>query len=336
MVLVEASGYNQPRIGETLTSLARRVLLHLGVWDAFERQGHREVYGSVAAWGAPERYENDFIYSTHGAGWHLDRTRFDAMLAEQAAGQGVRLLCDTRVERTEEDDACWRVHLSGETAWRTRFVVDATGRRAVVARRRDTRFVSLDHLAGFAQFFTEKQEHDPRTLVEAFADGWWYTAGLPEGRRVVVCMTDTDIARRLRLKEPPRWMRLLETMTYIRETTRDAEPCGPLMIRATESRHLAPVSGQGWLAVGDAASIFDPLSSQGIVKALRSGVFASYAIADVLLNDDDLGLRRYRRYVQDEFESYAKIRTQYYAEERRWPESEFWQRRWNAQVETDY
>ena len=28
-------------IGETLPSLARRVLLHLGVWDAFERQGHR-------------------------------------------------------------------------------------------------------------------------------------------------------------------------------------------------------------------------------------------------------------------------------------------------------
>ena len=84
-----------------------------------------------------------------------------------------------------------------------------------------------------------------------------------------------------------------------------------------------------WLAVGDAASIFDPLSSQGIVKALRSGVFASYAIADLLLNGDDLGLRRYRRYVQDEFEGYAKNRAQYYGEERRWPESEFWRRRWS-------
>lgn len=41
-------------------------------------------------------------------------------------------------------------------------------------------------------------------------------------------------------------------------------------------------------------SCFDPLSSQGILKALRSGIFASYAIVDRLLHaDDGHGCARY-------------------------------------------
>jgi flavin-dependent dehydrogenase len=57
------------------------------------------------------------------------------------------------------------------------------------------------------------------------------------------------------------------------------------------------VAGDSWLAVGDAASTFDPLSSQGIVKVLRSGVCASYAIADPLTGGIDPGLAGYRRNV---------------------------------------
>jgi flavin-dependent dehydrogenase len=90
---------------------------------------------------------------------------------------------------------------------------------------------------------------------------------------------------------------------------------------------LEPAAGEYWLAVGDSASRFDPLSSQGIVKALRSGIFGSYAISDLLTRDDDSGLDRYRRYVFEEFESYAEVRTKYYREEQRWPQSEFWRRR---------
>ena len=43
------------------------------------------------------------------------------------------------------------------------------------------------------------------------------------------------------------------------------------------------------LCVGDAASCFDPVSGQGIFKALRSGVFASYAVGDFRLRADDAG-----------------------------------------------
>jgi len=325
--LVEASAYDAPRLGETLPSLAQRLLEHLGVWDAFRRQGHREVYGTAAVWGDARLQENDFIYTPHDTGWHLDRAAFDAMLAREAASQGACVRTCTRVCGTTRDGSGWRLGLSDGSELVTHFVVDATGSTAVIARRNLTRFIVSDRLVGFARFFEEDRNTDPRTLVEAFADGWWYTAGLPSGQRIAACMTDADLARRLRLADLTQWSQLLERTICIRHALCGARPRGPLIIRATGSRRLEPVAGDGWLAVGDAASTFDPLSSQGIVKALRSGVFASYAIADLLTRVSDSGLGRYRRYVCAEFESYTRVRGEYYGKERRWRHCEFWRRR---------
>ena len=327
VVLVEASGYEGPRVGETLSPLARRLLEHLRVWDAFRGQGHPEVYGTAAAWGSSVLQENDFLFTTQGNGWHLDRAAFDALLAGEAERQGVHLLRQTRVTAAERTGESWRLDLSSGEELSARFVVDATGSSAALARRRGARFVASDRLAGFARFFEEREGSDPRTLVEAFADGWWYTAGLPGGLRVAACLTDSDLARRLRLREPSSWSRLLAATERVSAALRGAEPRGPVVVRATPSRLLEPVAGEEWLAVGDAASVFDPLSSSGIVKGLRSGIFASYAIADLLAKGDGRGLRRYRRYVREEFESYCRTRAKYYAEERRWPDSAFWRRR---------
>lgn len=195
-----------------------------------------------------------------------------------------------------------------------------------MARRWGARFVDSDRLVGIARFFKGDGE-DPRTLIEAFEDGWWYTAGLPEGRRIIACMTDADVSRRLGLNTLREWRRRLEVMPRVGAMLRGSKPCSPLVVRSSESRRLEPAAGDDWLAVGDSASRFDPLSSQGIVKALRSGIFASYAIGDLLIRDDDSGLRRYRRYVLEEFKSYAETRTKYYLQEQRWPASEFWRRR---------
>jgi 2-polyprenyl-6-methoxyphenol hydroxylase-like FAD-dependent oxidoreductase len=140
-------------------------------------------------------------------------------------------------------------------------------------------------------------------------------------------MTDADLARRMRLSDADEWESRLEAMPVMRSMLRDARPCGEVIVRPSESHCLDPATGDHWLAAGDAASTFDPLSSQGILKALRSGIFASYAIGDFLTRDDAAGLERYRSFIREEYASYTATRAKYYREEQRWPESEFWQRR---------
>jgi len=329
IVVIEASRYDTPRIGETLPPAARPLLEHLGVWSAFRAQKHRVVHGTAAAWGAPLPLDNDFLFMARGPGWHLDRAAFDSMLARECESRGVVLLREAQVQDAEQDAHGWRLSI-GEPALSARFLVDAAGSAARFARRCGANVVAADHLLGFARFFAHDTPGDGRTVVEAFADGWWYTAGLPDGRRVAACMTDADLARSMHLADAEVWDRMLESMPVMHSVMRDALPCSAIVVRPSESHHLDIAAAEEWLAVGDAASTFDPLSSQGILKALREGVFASYAIGDWLTRGDATGLHRYRRFIRAEFDSYRETRTKYYREEQRWPSHEFWRRRHSA------
>jgi flavin-dependent dehydrogenase len=330
VALVEASSYETRRVGEVLPSVARVFLEHLGVWPAFQAERHRPVHATASAWGTPARRENHSIYTTRGAGWHLDRARFDSFLARAASSRGADVKTAVRAVAFERADGnshdAWSLRLSDGARLGARFVVDATGRRAAFARRAGARPLAFDGLVGFARLFTLDPRSEPDTLVEAAAYGWWYTA--PAGdRRVVACMTDSDLARGLGLRDERRWLDLFEGTRLVRSGVGDAVPVGKPVVRPANSARLDKVCSADWLAVGDAASAYDPLSSQGIVKSLRAGVFASYAIADRVLRSDDAGLRRYEKFVRREFDSYMSAHARYCAEEARWPDSEFWRRR---------
>lgn len=326
VALIEASSYDRPRIGEVLPAVARPFLNHLGIWEAFQLEGFQTVHSTSSAWGHPFRAENHFIYSLHGSGWHLDRRRFDDFLSNQAASSGVELRLATRMIAVERLKDSWHLRLSDGAEIKARFIVDATGRRAVFARRIGGRVKRFDRLAGFARFFTVEDQTEQGTLIEAFPEGWWYTA-LAGSSRVVICMTDSDIGRRLGLRDQERWLDLLAETSWVSRSVDGAKLHRLPIVSAANSACLEPVYATDWLAVGDAAAAFDPLSSQGIVKALRAGTFAAYAIADQLNKADARGLARYASFVRREFNRYRQAHAEYCGQERRWPESLFWSRR---------
>jgi len=326
VTLVEASSYDRPRIGEVLPAIARTLMNHLGIWEAFQAERFQTARSISSAWGHPFRAENHFIYSLHGQGWHLDRRRFDAFLSDQAASRGAEVRLAARAKAVERLKNAWHLRLEDGTEINARFAVDATGRRAIFARRMGARQIMFDRLAGFARFFTLEDNPEPGTLIESFSEGWWYTA-LAGGSRVVTCMTDADIARRLGLRHQQQWLDKLSETSWMRRSIGGATIQGSPLVSAANSAHLEPVCAEDWLAVGDAASAFDPLSSQGIVKALRSGIFASYAIADRLGKSDSAGLERYQSFVRREFSRYRQSHAEYCGQEQRWPDSCFWSRR---------
>lgn len=311
VALIEASRFDTPRLGETLSPAARPILRHLGVWP----EGHAEAHGTAAVWGGPTLHENDYLFLARGPGWHLDRARFDRMLAEEAASRGATLLLGVSVLNVRPR---WHLSLSDGSSLEARFLVDATGNASIATRFCGARVIAFDHLISFGRFLEDSSGADPRTIVEAFEDGWWYTAPLPGGRRFVACMTEASIARRLRLHEEASWTRLLSATRVIAPLAGAAS--GPIVARACGSQRLDPAAGPGWIAAGDAASRFDPLSSVGITKALRSGVFASYALGD------PAGIRRYEHFIRTEFDAYLATRAKVYADEQRW-QNEFWKGR---------
>ncbi len=330
VAIVEASLYESARIGEVLPAIAKTLLEHLGIRAAFEKENHLSVYSTVSAWGEAAAHENHSIFSTSGAGWHLDRRSFDAFLTCQAKLNGATIFLNSRLQTFEKSDGGWLVKLSDNAEKRTRFIVDATGRRAVFARKNGAAIETGDRLVSFSRFFTMGETRAPETLIESFPEGWWYTARAG-ARRVVTCLTDADIGVKLNLSAKENWFDLFYETREIRKSV----GCGDAtdeenLTRPANSARLVPVCDADWLAVGDAASAFDPLSSQGITKALRSAVFASYAIADLLVKRDQTAVSRYRKFIETEYCVYQKLYKKYYSNEQRWRDSLFWQRRHGA------
>ena len=87
-----------------------------------------------------------------------------------------------------------------------------------------------------------------------------------------------------------------------------------------------PAAGERWVAAGDSLFAADPLSSRGIVHALRSGILAAYAASDMLDGHDELARTRYAMIAAHGFAGYAPALAAHYAAAARW-DTPFWQRR---------
>ncbi len=333
VVLVEKTDYSAVRIGETLAPPARTLLAALGVWDAFAAVSPMQSFGTRACWGGTELYENEFIFSPYGHGWHLDRREFDALLCAEASRAGIEVILEATPCGPPRRDQRWTLQIqAGDDcpyALTARFVVDATGRRAWFAGSQGARHLVYDQLAGafvFFRFDPAQAPADTYTSVEACEHGWWYSTILPKHRMVAAFMSDASEFRRLRWRKLEEWTVLAGLAPHTAARIAPATPLVNPALHSASSRRLASAAGDDWLAVGDAASTFDPLSSLGVVKALRSGIYAAHIIAKHLRGHAQ-ALKEYATRVASEYSNYLEARAAYYRLERRWPDSRFWQRR---------
>ncbi|MDQ3258985.1 MAG: NAD(P)/FAD-dependent oxidoreductase [Acidobacteriota bacterium] len=333
VAVIERSNYDRVRVGETLPPRARLPLVDLGVWDRFINEGHAASPAILSAWGQDELYENHFIYNPYGHGWHIDRRRFDEMLALVAEEAGAVVCRGARVT------ACrplasreWQVKFTSEgkpSDLQAGFLVDATGRASIVARRQRAERIFYDRLVGLVSFFSARspeEEGDYQTLVEAVEEGWWYSAWLPNSQLVVAYMTDADLIPKGRARVNEHWQNRLAKAPHTSSRVGGCIHETILHSVAANSYRMHRITGTNWLAVGDAAIAFDPLSSQGIYNALQSGLRAAPAI-ERGLRGEQTALEEYELWTRKKFDEYLQMRVMHYSREQRWPSSAFWRRR---------
>ena len=99
-----------------------------------------------------------------------------------------------------------------------------------------------------------------------------------------------------------------------------------IKIMPTGTSRLDVPYGDYWIAVGDAAFSFDPISSYGITSALGSGFYVGHALACQLLKEED-AMTTYRYVLENIFEVYLEKLRNHYALEHRWKEKPYWKNR---------
>lgn len=322
VLLLEASDFQSARPGETLALEAIPLLQQLEVFDFFLEQNHRPLPSAGGLRNMPAGAES-------GGGWHLDRSRFDSMLAGYAAASGAAFMRAMLTQVRLDASGLWQLSANAGAVSHTisaSFAVDASGRSARFASEIGVAQTAHDSLICLTRMI-ELEKAGSGCTVEAFEHGWWYCAPAGDRCLAVSVMTDADVSKRLRLSAAEEWLRQLDAAPLIRERVGQRQAKGELSIRAAHTRNLAAYAGNNWLAVGDAAASVDPLASQGVLRALRFGLQAGDSIGEQFGKHRSPGLQDYSQLVQAEFDNNLMLRLEDYRMEQRWTASPFWMRR---------
>jgi len=336
VVLLERSRFDTVRVGESLAPNVQPLLAELGVWSQFLNLRPLPSYGTRSIWGNPIAAEHSHLLTPYLCGWHVDRMAFDRMLAHGAAEGGAQLRLGARVQRCElKSKGEITLHVAGagdsnrSEELRVNFVIDATGRGSVVARRFGARYAIFDQLVGIAaQFDDSVADENCYTLVEATPDGWWYSAPVARDRSVTMLMTDGDLARAQNTKALGQWRAALQRTTLTGKRINGGKlRWGPRIFSAVSHRLVRGTRDKApWLAVGDAALAVDPISGSGVIRALRTAQAAASTVLAVLSGKSE-AISGYEADRNQECTGYLLERAEYYSIEQRWPSAPFWQRR---------
>ena len=251
-------------LAECLPPSTTKVFQFLGIQEMVESAGFFGTSGNTVWWG--ERGRRIEPYPA-GAGYQVDRGRFDRLLLDLARRAGA----DVRSERMAPG-----IFPSG-----AKFVLDCSGRAGVLARAYRVKPRRQRTVALCGAWRSERGWKVPdagHTLVESYGDGWAWSVPLSATVRHVAFMVDPVASRLLRGRG------LAEA--YAREMSKtrvfrrifaqgalDGAPWGRDASPYTSRRF----SGPGFLLAGDAGSFLDPLSSFGVKKAMVSAWAAAVA-----------------------------------------------------------
>jgi flavin-dependent dehydrogenase len=336
VLLVDRAAEPAPRIGESLVPAARRLFRDMQILEALEAEGYPAYLGNRSHWGGGPAQVTDFLRDPDGPGWHLDRVGFERFLRAAALQRGARIIAPARLGALERSDAGWDVSLvsdNGETHVQSRLVVDATGRAATMAKRLGVKRENIDRLSAHWISGHATRENSGTagfSVVESEPEGWWYSAPLADGGRVLAFHGDSDISLS-DLRHRDQFLDWAMSPRGLGQILTDIgfSASGEVMVTAANSARLSKFAGDGWLAIGDAAISFDPLASRGLLNALYTGWSGAMACHDCLSGTEP-DFSAYASDLENVWSLYRRHLRVVYGAEDRWPDPIFWARRMEA------
>lgn len=316
--------------GEHLPPAGIAAFREAGLGAALADCRHATSSGVRSAWGEAEARDREYFFYRPATGLNLDRQALDKSLAAAAGAAGVRVLYNTRLLTLERAGSSYRASFAAHpsrTEQEAEMVIDASGRRAVGARylgARRHRFDTMIGLAGRISAPGPSPHDDPgRLLIEAAQDGWWYAVRLGATELLAVYMTDAGCLRAAGEGALAFWRRRLIESPLVASLAEGAALPDRIDAFDAATQMLEPREMPGFLAAGDSAAAYDPLSSWGIAKGVGDG----QAAADALLragSGEAAALACHRNATLGAFAQHLKLRAEVYGLERRWPAVAFW------------
>jgi geranylgeranyl reductase family protein len=304
VVVFDKAQYGRDKVcGDGLTPRAVGALneLKIDMEDAHHIDGLRMIANSTERellWPSTSRFPD------HGAVW--PRRRLDAALIDAAAEAGAEIRWGSEAMPTLEGSRVVGVEANGNRVTADMTVI-ATGAPGAVARLVGAERVEDEPFGLAIRTYAESPRHADRhleaclTLKDEFGTaipgyGWMFPAGDGTVNIGVGALSTMKGFKSLNLNK---------LLASYRALVEEPWGLGPNLERprawrlpmSSQRRH-----GDGWVAIGDAAGLVNPMNGEGIDYGLESGMLAS----DLFIEDPATAPARYDVEVGDRFDSFLR------------------------------
>jgi len=342
VTLVDKLEHPIDKVGESLAPATQRIfnVLGLSLKDPEYDKIYLDNLGMQSYWGSEQVQIVDHLRNPDGLSKSVDRKKLACYLRKEAENKGISCFWGFRLYSNSYLEKTWEVTCKSDNkkkrstvVFTTNFIIDATGRNAHFAKSIGIKRTTHDALISC---WITLPNTDKNTMSTIISDefGWWYSAVIPNKKRVISYQTDADIFDKSTFKNYHSFRKLLETNSTIRKYVHNKENQIEFHgVVSANSTKLNIASGKQWIALGDAALSFDPLSSQGMLNAMANAIQASELLRKFNIaksyNSEKMETfsNIYTSQIESIWKHYIKHKNLFYSAESRWEKATFWNRR---------
>ena len=313
VILFEKEIFPRHHIGESLMTDTYWTFRRLGLLEKLRESPFVRKYSVQFANSAGKEsrpfYFFEAVHHESAVTWQVTRAKFDHLLIDHAAEQGVVVHQGVLVKQVLfEGDRAVGVEVQMQDGTREKFfakvIVDATGQSAMLSNKfrwrvRDPKLKKAVLYSYFKGAHREPDLNGGATLVlrtELGSGGWFWYIPLEDDITSIGIVADPDYLLKGRGQDLAKIFH--EEIDKCEAVRRRAEPgtrvdkIYSILDYSYRSKHNA---GNGFIIIGDAYGFLDPIYSSGVLLALKMAELAADAIHDAF-NHDDFSAERLGQY----------------------------------------
>lgn len=319
VIILEKDIHPRDHVGESLTPSTNIIFDKIGFLD--KMNDAKFIHKPGTGWNAPRSPLWKFIdiwlfeYPIPGAPqpytYNVERDVMDTMLIRHAHEAGAKVLQGVNVREVLFDgDRATGVRVTVTDGWErdlhARFIVDASGRRCMLAnqlglRKKDKSFNQYAIYSWFEGVKKPPEKYEGFTLFYFIGlnQAWSWHIPLRFDRASMGVVVHKEDFEKSGKSHEDFFMSLVQRNRTFVDAMKDAVRVRPYWIEADYSYKIDRLAGNGWLLIGDALRFVDPIFSSGVDVAMFSALYAYETIKrSVELGEEEVAFKDYQARVE--------------------------------------